>query len=80
MNQQLRSWLATLCIVFLISTTLVGGTAAAHEEHDHGPDCPQPGFVSGLVQDVTPDFLADLIGSLPVPDFVKDIFGAGQNC
>lgn len=35
---------------------------------DNGP----PGFVADLV----PDFIAELIGSLPVPDFVKSFFGA----
>lgn len=40
---------------------------------DRGPgDGGPPGFVSGLV----PDFLSDLFASLPVPNFVKALFGA----
>lgn len=41
---------------------------------DKGPggDGGPPGFVADLV----PDFLSDLIGSLPAPDFVKSAFGA----
>jgi hypothetical protein len=37
-----------------------------------GEDAGPPGFVADLV----PDFLSDLIGSLPVPNFVKSLFGA----
>lgn len=44
-----------------------GGTDAG-PSGDAGP----PGFVADLV----PDFLSDLIGSLPVPNFVKSLFGA----
>lgn len=36
-----------------------------------------PGFVSGLVDAVTPAFLGDLFSSLPVPGFVKNFFGGG---
>lgn len=35
---------------------------------DRGP----PGFVGGLL----PDFLGDLFAALPVPNFVKALFGA----
>lgn len=31
---------------------------------------------TGIVETVTPDFLGDLMADLPVPDFVKDMFGA----
>lgn len=69
--------------VLLVSTVLASGLVAADGAHagsDRAPDCPEPGFVSGLVQDVTPDFLQDLIGSLPVPGFVESFFGAGDDC
>lgn len=40
---------------------------------DNGPGEPgPPGFVAGLV----PDFISNLVGSLPVPGFVKTFFGA----
>lgn len=44
------------------------------ETADHGPsdDAGPPSFLS----DVTPEFLADLLGGLPVPDFVASAFGA----
>lgn len=40
---------------------------------DRGPgeDGP-PGFVA----DLAPDFVSDLVGALPVPNFVKAFFGA----
>ena len=34
----------------------------------NGPPC--------FVADLVPNFISDLIGSLPVPDFVKSFFGA----
>lgn len=55
------------------------GIAAADDEvdectnADRGPgDTGPPGFVADLV----PDFIGDLIGGLPVPNFVKTFFGA----
>jgi len=48
--------------------------AAACDGGDHGPD--GDGGPPGFVADVTPDFLQDLVGSLPVPDFLKSLFGA----
>lgn len=40
---------------------------------DNGPgERGPPGFVGGLV----PDFLSDLFATLPVPNFVKALFGA----
>lgn len=44
-----------------------GGTDVGSGE-DSGP----PGFVADLV----PDFLSNLLGSLPVPTFVKSLLGA----
>lgn len=57
-----------------------GSTAATQDDGvdecmnaDKGPgENGPPGFVADLV----PDFLSDLIGSLPVPNFVKSLFGA----
>ena len=40
---------------------------------DTGPgESSPPGFVADLV----PDFISNLVGSLPVPGFVKTFFGA----
>ncbi|PSP56028.1 histidine kinase [Halobacteriales archaeon QS_1_67_19] len=48
---------------------------------DKGPgDGGPPGFVGGLVDSVTPDFLSDLFVDLPVPGFVKGFFGAESGC
>ncbi|WP_435062299.1 histidine kinase [Halobaculum sp. EA56] len=46
--------------------------ADAGPDGDGGP----PGFVGDLLGSVVPDFVSDLIGSLPVPDFLKSLFGA----
>jgi hypothetical protein len=43
------------------------------QNEDAGPDGDGP---PGFVADLTPNFISDLIGSLPVPNFVKTIFGA----
>lgn len=58
----------------LVALTLVTagvGTVAA----DHGPSDEDE---SGVVADVTPDFLSDLMADLPVPEFVKEMFGASS--
>jgi len=51
-----------------------GGTVDECKNAENGPngDGGPPGFVGGLV----PDFISDLIGGLPVPNFVKSLFGA----
>ncbi|AEN04595.1 hypothetical protein [Halolamina sp.] len=41
-------------------------------ENGHGADGGPPVFVADLV----PEFLSDLLGSLPVPNFVKSAVGA----
>lgn len=50
------------------------GTTDECTNSDKGPsgDAGPPGFVADLV----PNFISDLIGSLPVPNFVKSFFGA----
>lgn len=72
--------LTTLIALALLGALVAPAAAApgatdscsnADGESDAGP----PGFVA----DVTPDFLSDLIGGLPVPDFVKGAFGA-ESC
>lgn len=63
-------------IALILSLALIPGGALAQPDEcmnaDQGPDNGPPGFVAGLV----PDFISDLIGSLPVPNFVKSLFGA----
>ena len=71
----------THLIGVVLAVLLLGGlaTPVAAQPDDEcqnadlgpGEDGP-PGFVAGLV----PDFISDLIGSLPVPNFVKSFFGA----
>lgn len=72
------SRIATILVVgLLLSIALVPAGAAAQPDDcmnaDQGPgESGPPGFVAGLV----PDFISGLIGSLPVPNFVKAFFGA----
>lgn len=56
------------------SGTTDSGTTDECTNSDKGPsgDAGPPGFVADLV----PNFISDLIGSLPVPNFVKSFFGA----
>jgi len=71
---------ALLMIGLLVSIAVSPGAAAAqpdavdecmNAERGPGENGP-PGFVADLV----PNFISDLIGSLPVPNFVKSFFGA----
>lgn len=68
--------IAIVSIVLLLSLLFIPGAALAQPDEcmnaEQGPDNGPPGFVAGLV----PDFISDLIGSLPVPNFVKAFFGA----
>ena len=71
---------AVLMIGSLVSIALAPGAAAAQPDSvdecmnaDKGPgENGPPGLVAGLV----PDFISNLIGSLPIPNFVKSFFGA----
>lgn len=75
-----KQWLIPLLAIVLVTSTLTGGVAAQtagpvdecqNAERGPGENGP-PGFVAGLV----PNFISELIGSLPVPNFVKTFFGA----
>lgn len=75
-----RNWFAAVLAVVLLVTAFAGPVAAQptggvdecqNAENGPGSNGP-PGFVAGLV----PDFIGDLIGGLPVPNFVKAFFGA----
>lgn len=76
---RLRSLVAVVMVTLLVSAAIAPAAAASTgppddcKNADKGPgeDGP-PGFVGGLV----PDFIGDLVGSLPVPNFVKSFFGA----
>lgn len=71
-----------IAAVLLLSTAAVPAAATAAQPADQVDECTNaekgpgergpPGFVASVV----PDFVADLIGSLPVPNFVKSLFGA----
>lgn len=71
-----RTTIIGLTLVVLLLGGLATPAAAQPVDEcqnaDRGPDDGPPGFVAGLV----PDFISDLIGSLPVPNFVKSFFGA----
>lgn len=73
-------WLIPLLAMLVLTGAFAAPVSAQPTETidecqnaDQGPgeDGP-PGFVAGLV----PNFISDLIGSLPVPNFVKSFFGA----
>jgi len=49
-----------------------GADAQCDDDRGPGDDGGPPGFVA----DLTPDFVGDLLGSLPVPGFLKSVFGA----
>lgn len=76
---------AVLLAVLLLTSALAPTAVAAQpgdeidecENADEGPsgDAGPPGFVSGLVEGVA-GFLGDLFSRLPVPNFVKEFFGA----
>ena len=64
-----KTLIAALCGVLLAAALAPAPVAAQNSTNttDGGPS---------IVEDVTPDFLSDLFSSLPVPDFVKGLFGA----
>lgn len=72
----------TIALVALLVLTVAVAPAAAApadgvdecKNSDKGPG--DDGGPPSIVSDVTPDFLSDLMGSLPVPGFVKSAFGA----
>lgn len=79
--------LATVLVAVLLLSVAVAPAAAHDGAHENGmstvDECKNadkgpganggpPSFVGGLV----PDFLGDLMASLPVPNFVKSLFGA----
>lgn len=77
----MRSTLPIAVVALLLLAGAVAAPAAAQpteqvdecQNADRGPgDDGPPGFVGGLV----PDVLSDLFASLPVPNFVKALFGA----
>lgn len=78
MTRKLLSTLAALLVGAVGTGGAVGPGDGVDECINADTDADRagpPGFVAGLV----PDFLSDLIGSLPVPNFVKGFFGA-QTC
>lgn len=85
---RLKSTLAVLFAVSLLALAVAPAAAAAQgdatpqtdecKNADQGPG-DDGGPPEGLVGSVTPDFLGDLFSDLPVPNFVKSMFGA-QTC
>ncbi|GAB3415051.1 hypothetical protein GCM10027435_10720 [Haloparvum alkalitolerans] len=74
------NWLLPLVALVLLASVAVAPAAA--QPGDQTDECmnadegPGPNGPPGFVADLVPDFLSDLIGSLPVPNFVKALFGA----
>lgn len=75
-----KQWLITALVALVVLGAFVtpvaaqpGGNVDECQNAEEGPgeDGP-PGFVGSLM----PDFLSDLFASLPVPNFVKALFGA----
>lgn len=75
-----HSWLIPVVAVLVIASAFVAPVAAQpgdtvdecqNAEEGPGENGP-PGFVGSLM----PQFLSDLFASLPVPNFVKALFGA----
>lgn len=73
-------WLVPIVAVLILTSGTTAPVAAQPvgggdecKNADKGPgENGPPGFVANLV----PNFLSDLMGSLPVPNFVKSFFGA----
>lgn len=80
----LTAALAALLLVTVIAVPAAaapGDNVDACKNADRGPgDGGPPSFVGGIIDSVTPNFLADLFADLPVPGFVKSFFGAGSGC
>lgn len=83
----MKRTLIVLAALFVLFAGIAPMAVAAHEDDhgdeptesscegdDRGPD--GDGGPPGFVADVTPNFLQDLLGSLPVPGFLKSLFGA----
>lgn len=72
--------IAVIAAVLLVS--LAGTPVAAAQPAPQVDECenaergPSDGGPPGFVAEIVPDFLADLLGSLPVPNFVKAAVGA----
>ena len=70
----------TLLLVSAVAPAMAAGPSDTVDNCQNAEKCPSgdagpPGFVSGLVSGVT-GFLGDLFAALPVPNFVKGLFGA----
>lgn len=59
---------AVLCLLSLLAMPATAATNTTNSTDT----------ADGLVESVTPDFLSDLMADLPVPDVVKDLFGAAD--
>lgn len=77
----------TALVAALLLVSVAVAPVAAHEGHDSTnstvDECTNadkgPGGAGGppgFVADLVPNFISDVIGALPVPNFVKSFFGA----
>lgn len=75
-----RTWIIPVVAVLVIASAFAapvaaqpGGDVDECQNAEEGPgENGPPGFVGSLM----PQFLSDLFASLPVPNFVKALFGA----
>ncbi len=78
-----RRTIMTVALVAMLAIGLAAPAAAAAapgtdqvDECKNADNGSSDGGPPGFISDVTPDFLGDLLGGLPVPNFVKSAFGA----
>lgn len=65
-------WTLLFAVTLVAGSLLIPGSVVAAGPGDApSDDAGPPGFVGDLV----PEFLGDLFDALPVPDFLKSVFG-----
>lgn len=70
-----RSLVAVVLVIALLLPAVAPVAATGPGNTGPPSDCDDG---PGIVGSVTPDFLGDLFDILPVPDFVAEMFGAGD--
>lgn len=78
MTRRITAVLAVLAVLALVTSAAAATPVAAlpADQADSGPGEGEgpPGFLGDLLDDVVPDFVADLLDALPVPEFLKNLF------
>lgn len=68
--------LATLLVGLAVAPSAVVGQPDGVDECTNADNGPGEDGLPGFVADLVPNSISDLVGSLPVPNFVKGFFGA----